>query len=237
MVSSRGRASACALRRSTPEAAAWRMSRPPAWRHGSLRHSSRVPSRCVGCSWAVFAIPGPPCPVTGACAGSGCLSAPSPGERPSRLRVLWADLPPSSASASRLAVGMAYRAGRPGPTRGAHVPGGSLPTHHALGGPRRTLGDLTGRGPAGLAAGALHPSPSAFSLVTRLSHASGRAVFPPVCGIPRVRCTCVVRRGSPSPRQPSGGVGGSTSRRRDVHPASKRHAALGARTLPLSGGG
>ena len=73
---------------------------------------------------------------------------------------------------------MAYLACRPGPTRVSQVPGVSLPTYHALGGPRRTLGDLTGSGPVVSASGAFNPSPSALSLMTGLCQASGRAVFP-----------------------------------------------------------
>ncbi len=115
------------------------------------------------------------------------MSAPSPCERPCRLRVLWADLTPSSASASLLAVEMAYLACRPGPTRVSQVPGASLSLYHTLGGPRRILADLTCRGPFAKASGALYPSPSAFSSMTGLSHASGSAVFPAVCGIPCVR--------------------------------------------------
>lgn len=119
---------------------------------------------------------------------------------------------------------MVYLACRPGPTRVSQVPGVALPPYHALGGPRRTLGDLTGSGPLVSASGAFNPSPSALSLMTGLSHASGSAVFPAVCGIPCGRFNGVVRLWPPSPLQHSVGVAGWALLRRDLHPA--RNAKL-----------
>ena len=53
---------------------------------------------------------GPPCPVKVSFAGYVCLSAPSPRERPDRLRVLWADPTPCHLRLSYLI----FRLGLPG---------------------------------------------------------------------------------------------------------------------------
>jgi len=47
---------------------------------------------------------GPACPDKVSFTGYGCLSAPSPCERPYRLRVLWADPTPEGSSASLLGL-------------------------------------------------------------------------------------------------------------------------------------
>jgi len=124
MGASRWRSEACALLRSTPEAAAVRLSRQHSVRHGSWRHSERWPNRCGGCAWAFCALPGQqvglvsparlvrarlPLPAPDACpplprvhgptvAASGGLLCPPPRRRRPFLRSGW---PPGPAGQDR----------------------------------------------------------------------------------------------------------------------------------------
>ena len=70
--------------------------------------------------------------------------------------------------------------------------------------------------------------------LTGLSHALGSAVSPAVSVVPGVRFTCVVRFAPPSQMQHSVQVVGETLPGRDLHPARKRQASLGALTLAVS---
>ena len=80
-----------------------------------------------------------------------------------------------------------------GTPRVSPVPGASLHASHAL---RWTPADPRDAHPSAssvLAAGALTPSPSAFTYFTRLSQALGSAASPAGSVVPCVRFTCVVR--------------------------------------------
>ena len=116
-----------------------------------------------------------------------------------------------------------FRCARDDPTRPRAAPE-PLAYHAPADGSGQAVGDP-----------AFHPSPSALCSMTGWSHASGRAGFPVVCGLPCVRFHGVVRFWPPSPLPHSGGAVGETCLRRNVPPARNAMLRLVHERPTLSG--